>query len=309
MTEPDKQLPAETEPAKNERPFIDPGWYRDLSNEDYHGSFGFSSSQIKTLLEQTPAHLKHKMVHPKDQTDNMLLGTVLHTLVLEPDHFAAEFVVAPEINKRTKAGKAEWEEFSAIAAEAGQQVITAAMLGKAMAMRESVLAQPMAAALLADTTNESSIYWWYNSMDPDDSDRYKIMCKVRPDSLGVAHPVVMDLKSCADASYSGFQRAILNFGYHVSAAMYLEGVNQCDELLSEIGHFAYTKFVFICAESEPPYLPAVYELSPEFLELGKQQYRRGIRILKHGIEQDWPGFASEVRTIEPPGWANRLFIV
>ena len=59
------------EPVKEEaesqeatkRPFIEAGWYRDLSNEAYHGSFGYSSSGLKILIEHTPAHLVYPMAH------------------------------------------------------------------------------------------------------------------------------------------------------------------------------------------------------------------------------------------------------
>ena len=64
-----------------------------------------------------------------------------------------------------------------------------------------------------------------------------LMMKVRPDGLCKNYPVIVDLKTTADASYSGFQRSVERFGYHVSAAMYMEGVNQCKPLLEEMRHF------------------------------------------------------------------------
>lgn len=296
-------------PQRN-RPFIEPGWYRELSNDDYHGSFGFSSSQVKTLVEQTPAHLRHGMGQSKAETDNMLLGTLVHTLVLEPQGFASEFVVAPEgINKRTKAGREEWAAFEDAAAKSCLRVITQSMLDKASAMAASVLSHPTASILLSDVIPESSVYWWYESMDPDDYDDYSLMLKVRPDAISQAHPVIIDLKSTADGSISGFQRAIQNFHYDLSAAMYLEGVNQCKGMLKEIGYLAYTKFVFVCVENFAPYLVSVYEISPEYLELGKLKYRRALRVLQHGIQNDWPGFPPEVRVIEPPGYAKYAFTV
>jgi hypothetical protein len=146
-------------------------------------------------------------------------------------------------------------------------------------------------------------------MDPDDDTEYKTMLKVRPDAISRAHSVIIDLKTTADGSYSGFQKSIQNFYYHMSAAMYLEGVNQCKPLLNELGHFAYTKFVFICVESAPPYLTSVYELSPEYIDIGKALYRRALHDLRRGQEQEWPGYPDEVRIIEPPPWGNRIPIV
>ena len=289
------------------RPFIEPGWYRDMSNEDYHGSFGFSSSQLKVLIEKTPAHLLQSFSDKKHPTDNMNLGTAVHTLVLEPEKFEDEIAVMPVLNLRTKDGRAQRDNFEAD--NVGKTTIKESDLPKALAMAESVRSHPMAALLLEDIVVESSVYWWYRSMDPDDDSQYKSMLKVRPDALSVAHPVIIDLKTRADASYSGFIKAIQNFYYHVSAAMYLEGVNQCRELLSDIGYFAYTKFVFVCVENTPPYCTALYELPPEYLDLGKTLYRRSLRTLRTGLEEDWPGYPEEIRMIEPPSWASRGFVV
>lgn len=295
------------EKESGKRPFIEPGWYKDLGNEEYHGSFGVSSSQLKTLIEQTPAHLLYQMGHPKESTANMALGTAVHSLVLEPGQFDADIAVAPLVNKRTNAGKQEWSDF--VASSGDKAVITEVQYEQAKLMAESVRNHPIAGRLLEDIVPESSVYWWYRSMDADDDTKYKQLLKVRPDALSRAYPVVMDLKTTADGSYSGFVKSIQNFNYHVSAAMYLEGINQCKPLLEEMRHFAYTKFIFICVENFPPYLTSAYDLSPEYLDIGKTLYRRSLRTLRDGQENDWPGYPDEVRIIEPPGWANRMHIV
>lgn len=293
------------EPAR--RPFIEPGWYKNLSNGEYHGSFGISSSQLKMLAEHTPAHLKHAMAVHREPTPSMMLGTAVHSLVLEPDQFDNDVVVAPVVDKRTKIGKELWAEFEA--GSAGKAIINESQYEQAKAMAESVHSHPIAGALLDDIVVESSVYWWYRSMDPDDPTKYKEMLKVRPDAICRKYPAIIDLKSTADGTYSGFIKSIQNFYYHVSAAMYLEGVNQCKPLLEELRHFAYTKFIFVCVENTAPYLTSVYELSPEYLDIGKALYRRGLYALRHGRENDWPGFPDEVRIIEPPGWASRSFVV
>lgn len=289
------------------RPFIEPGWHRDLGNDEYHGSMGFSSTQLKKLIEQTPAHLKQSFSEPHETTATKELGTAFHTLTLEPEKFDQDVAVIPELNLRTLAGKAAKEAFLKL--HGGKAIITEDQLKKAKLMAESARSHPYAGILLQDIIRESSIYWWYRSMDPDDDSKYKTMLKVRPDAIPRGHSVLIDLKSCVDGSYTGFMKAINNYYYHVSAAMYLEGVNQCKPLLEQMRHFAYTKFIFICVENTAPYLTSVYELSPEYLEIGKILYRNTLRSLRDGLENDWPGFPEEIRVIEPPGWARRGHIV
>ncbi len=294
-------------PEVKQRTQYAPGWYKDLSNEEYHGSAGYSSSKLKMLIEQTPAHLKHSFGVQTEPTENMLLGTAAHALVLEPEKFATEFAVSEKFDGRTNAGKAGKAAFEA--SNFGKTIITQATFDKAQAMADSVLTHPIASLLVSDVIAESSVYWWYKSMDADDDSKYKTMVKVRPDALCRAYPVIVDLKTTVDGSYTGFIKSIQNFYYHVSAAMYLEGCNQCKPLLEEMGRMAFNKFVFVCVENTAPYLTSVYELSPEYLEIGKLLYRRALRTLREGHEADWPGYPDEVRVIEPPGWAQRGYVV
>lgn len=291
----------------DDRPRFDAGWYPDLTNDEYHASSGFSSSQVKKLLSQTPAHLRASFSLANEPSPQMRLGTAVHTLVLEPDKFDAEIAVEPKLNKRTKAGKAEAEAFAADAA--GKTIITPEQAEQAHYMADSVMSHPVAGVLFSDGRAEQSVYFWYDSTDPDDDSRYRTMCKVRPDWLCDAYPVIVDLKTAADATYSGFQKAVQNFGYHVSAAMYLQGVNQAKDLLSHMGHFAYNKFVFVVVEPQPPYACAVYEMSADYLEIGKTLFRRAMLELQRGIDKNWPGFPEDIRVLDPPPWANRAHII
>jgi len=293
---------------KAQRRHMEPGWYRDIPDEEYHrGTTGWSSSQLKTLLEQTPAHLRHDMAAPSEDTKSTALGGAVHAALLQPHRYDDLVAVLPELNLRRPAEREIRDQF--YAEHAGKSIITQAQAETAEKMIASVRAHPMAAALLSDIVPESSVYWWYRSMDPDDDEQYRQMLKVRPDALSIAHPVIVDLKTAIDASYTAFIRAVMRHYYHVSAAMYLEGVNQCKPLLEELRHFAYTKFVFVVVENEEPHPTAVYELSQEFLDIGKALYRRAVRTLRDGIAQDWPAYPEDIRIIEPPPWANRGHIV
>lgn len=293
-----------------QRPQYAPGWYRDLTNEEYHGSSGYSSSQIKTLIEQTPAHLKLSFSKKNESTPTQAMGSALHTMVLEPWKKDDEIAISPVFNRRTNTGKDDEKAFLEL--NAGKAIITEPVFKEVELMAKSVREHPYAGALLEDIVRESSVYWWYRTMDNDEiesGEKFKQMLKVRPDAIPRGHCVLLDLKSTRDASYTGFTKQILNYGYHVSAAMYLEGVNQCRPLLDEMQRMAFNKFLFICVENFPPYLATVYELSPAFLDLGKSVYRHMMRKLRDGIENDWPGYPEEIRIIEPPTWASRGFVV
>lgn len=287
-----------------ERPFFAPGWYRSLSNTEYHNSAGVSSSQLKKLCERTGSHLKH--AQPMEQTVSMALGTAVHTLVLEPDQ-GDQVVCMPEFNLRTKAGRAGRDEFALM--HRGRTVLNAEHYDRAHAMAEAIDSHETAHTLLQDVIAESSVFWWHHNRGEYTDPADRLMLKVRPDAVSRSHDVVIDLKSCADASYSGFIRSVQNYYYHFSAAMYLEGVNQCEPLLSATGNAEFKKFVFICVENVEPYLVAIYELSPDYLELGRTLFARAVTKYIDAQREGFPGYPRDVRVLEPPPWARNTWIV
>ena len=305
------------------RELIQPGWHPDIPNEVYHKSNGVSSSTLKTLMEQTPAHLKYYRNHPKPPTKNMKLGTAVHSLVLEPHKFKEDIAVEPSGKKKPTAAQlnakngptektleliAFWEKF-ALESE-GKTVITEAQYEKAKAMAKRVREHPVIGLLVNDLIVESSIYQWYKSMDPDDGTQYQEMLKVRPDGIPRPYPgVLLDLKSCADGSFTGFEQAMRRFYYHLSASMYMELCNQCWELLDFMKIHAFTKFVFVCVENEAPYEVSAYEFSPKFREAGARVFRTAMYRYHKGKEAEWPGYPEEIRMIEPTKAVDYGFIV
>ncbi|MGQ0455113.1 hypothetical protein ACT4UM_27655 [Bacillus sp. SS-TM] len=71
------------------------------------------------------------------------LGTAFHCRVLEPEEFSNRFIVAPEFNRRTNAGKEEEKAFLMECASTGKTVITAEEGRKIELMYQSVMALPL----------------------------------------------------------------------------------------------------------------------------------------------------------------------
>lgn len=289
------------------RPFYDPGFYRNLTNKQYHGSMGTSSSRLKTLLDKTARHYEYGLTVSEDPTAATELGSAFHTLTLEPENFDNAIVVLPELNLRKPDHRAE--KLRIIQENPEKAIITLDQLAKAKRMADAARSDPLASVLLSDIVAESSVYWWYKSTDPDDDTHYREMVKVRPDALNPAHRFVIDLKSTNDPTYSSFQRTILNYYYHMSAAMYLEGVNQCQQLLDETRCSRYMRFIWIVVESDEPHTVAVYEASPKWMEIGKFLFRQAMWRLFKGRAENWPAFPDEIMLIEPPTWAERFHII
>lgn len=75
-----------------------------MTNAQYHAAEGVSKSDLD-LVHISPAHYKARKGNTA-QTPAMLIGSALHKLVLEQESFDKEFAVLPEIDRRTKEGKA-----------------------------------------------------------------------------------------------------------------------------------------------------------------------------------------------------------
>lgn len=78
------------------------------------------------------------------KTKTLDLGTAFHCRVLEPEEFSNRFIVAPEFNRRTSAGKEE-KAFLMECASFRKTVITAEEGRKIELMYQSVMALPLGA--------------------------------------------------------------------------------------------------------------------------------------------------------------------
>lgn len=191
------------------------GIYYDVPNPVYHSGPGVSKSQLDDIAI-SPALLLWRQNAPVDteKLKALDMGSALHCVLLEPAEFDKRFIIAPEFNRRTNAGKAEEAEFLEACANTGKTVMDAEQGRKLNLMRESAMAHLGARWLLeSDGHCESSIYW--NDQETDE------LCRIRPDKFLTTHPLIVDVKKVADMSR--FSRHIEEFRYHVQAAMYCEG--------------------------------------------------------------------------------------
>lgn len=75
------------------------------------GDFTLSYSSISAFDVSPRAFIAYK-VRERKETDAMLLGTVVHCLILEPDTFYSRFAVGPNADASTAEGKNDWARFA-----------------------------------------------------------------------------------------------------------------------------------------------------------------------------------------------------
>jgi PDDEXK-like domain of unknown function (DUF3799) len=270
-----------------------PGLYAGLTNEEYHGGAGISKSGLD-LIARSPLHYWQRYINPErepvEPTAAMKLGTAIHTAVLEPGEFKRRHHVAPQVDRRTKDGKAAWEAALAEAEEAGADLISASDYDTCMRISEQVNSHPTARKLFGTVGQaETSIYW----IDRETG----VLCKCRPDWL--AMPMIVDLKSTDDASAQGFQRSAWNYRYWVQAAWYMDGIEQATGQRPDA-------FVFAAFEKTAPHACAFYFAEQAMLDMGRAEYRKLLRIYADCMETGrWPGYDTTVQPLGIPLWAAK----
>jgi exodeoxyribonuclease VIII len=259
-----------------------------LTNEDYHRLKAVSPSQIK-VLGRSPLHYFDQFLaedrEKREPTPAMLMGTALHTAVLEPDLWSATIAVPPHsFDRRTKAGKelaAEFERESA-----GKIVLSPEDADQVRRMADAVRKHPAAGFLLELPGRCEASYTW---TDPATG----LECKTRPDWHSEDGRIVVDVKTCRDASRAEFAKSIANLDYHVQAAW-----NQ-----SAIGA---EQFITIAVENVRPFAVAVYPASGGMIAAGMRRIEAAMTLLAEcHASGRWPGYGDLVaEPIELPGWCR-----
>lgn len=264
------------------------GLYKDVHESVYRSLPAASYSTLKGFAK-TPAHARERMVHPKPSTPAQELGRATHLAILEPNRFSLEYVAAPDVDRRTKAGKAEWAAFDAEHPDA--TLLKPEDFAACCSMRDAIWAHPLASAILGSQgMREVSAVW----QDVDTGE----WCKARPDLLcrWDGRSVIVDVKSTKDASPFWFGRDANRFHYDSQLAFYKMG-------LAAIAP-ADRGAVIVAIENEAPFAIGVYAVPVDVLELGS---RKAARWLKTYAEckkaESWPGYPVELMNLEIPTYA------
>lgn len=208
--------------------------------------------------------------------------------MLEPLRYAEEYVIAPQVDRRTKDGKETWAAFVEECEAKGRTVISAEDHRVCMAISDRLNKHPAASVLFRSGAPELSMFW-------EDAET-GVTCKCRPDWL-IKRTAIIDVKSTTDASASGFSRAVANYEYHMQAAWYLDGVRAC------LGDDAPAAFIFAAFEKDAPHAVAFYNADKDMIDLGRREYRRRLAIYAACKRSNvWPGYDPSITSLSLPAW-------
>lgn len=258
---------------------------KDLPAEDYHAD----PSVSKHRLDLVRRSINHYLHPPKFDSPALEFGTWAHSIVLEPDDFAARLVEVDVKGKTTKTFKE-----AKAAAPPGSFVMTSQELHQLQQLAAAVKRHPIAEEMLAPDAPGALIepsFFWKDT-------RTQIDCKCRPDY--VCDRWIVDFKTCQTAAAKDFERDAAKYRYHVQAAWYSHGV-------SMVTGEHPKRFLFVAVEKRPPYGVAIFEYHPEALNIALADALIDLQKIANyraNSKTAWTGYPLTIQKLNLPRWAH-----
>lgn len=253
------------------------------TDEQYAAIDAVNWSTLKRL-EVSPLWLQWCAEHPQPDTTAYALGRAAHCAILEPGEFDARYAVRPDVDGRTKAGKAalaEWDPGERDVLRADDMVIVERCAA-------AVVAHGVAREALSGGRAEVVAQW------VDEPTR--LACKGRIDYLTTR---VVDLKTTRRQTTREFARDASAMLYHGQIAFYHDGAIAAGLLPPDA-----PAPLLVAVQTVEPYDVAVYEYTDAALAAGRALYRR--LLDQYGACGDadwWPGIAPDIVPLDVERWA------
>ena len=210
--------------------------WSEISDEQYFTCYNsyLSSTDIRRIL-RSPAHYKNPQII---DSPALAFGSLAHAFVLLPADAEARYRPRADVDGRTKEGKAvrDWE--ASLAAQQGIQFVSRADYDAAVSIASSIRTHLGASSLFTSGVAEVS-----GILDGF----CDINVRIKPDYRTDGY--IVDLKSCVDARPDPFVRSVVNFGYDVQAALYVDVAQAIDGKKRD--------FYWVAVEKDAPYAVAV----------------------------------------------------
>lgn len=271
----------------------DATWW-DVPESEYHADFSRVSHH---MLEEFRASVPRycglyvaRTIPSPPPTAAMILGGALHCLLLEPTEFASRFVVPPKCDKRTKAGKARWQEFLDDTAGLGLRHLDADDYELVQAMRSGVMENGYARDMVASTGKPERAIRWTD---------HGVLRRGKPDKVNDAGLVIDPKTTDGELTPAAWGATVAKYGLHRQAATYLDVVN---ELMPDVGA---GPFVWLVISKKPPHETAVYCANESMLAIARNEIAASLAELKDRTDSNnWSSrFAGKILECELPRWA------
>lgn len=266
-----------------------PGGPYDVDEHSYHADrTALSSSGARTLATSCPARYLYEREHGRPDTPAFEFGRAYHSMVLG----SGPPVI--EINAKTRGTIAETR-----ARAAGQIPLITKDYQRAEGMLRELRAHPIAGPLFARPGRAEQTFVAHIT---------GVICRVRvdwmPDVPVGGRPILVDLKTTANAEPAAFAKSMANYGYHQQGAFYTDAVAEA------LGLDTPPRFVLVAQEKDPPHLITIAEPDDEALAWGRELNRHALHTYARCTTVgEWPGYEAQlppedggIARLTLPGW-------
>lgn len=261
------------------------GVFPGLSEAEYRAAPGIGQSLLKAFdAEPTPTHFIESLTRPKEVTEAMEFGTILHTAILQPERLNEAYYVKPEPWDGRKTECKQWKS-----AHHDRPIIDKEQEASIPKIVATVASLPVAGDIIRTGQKEVSFF------KRDEETGLLLKCRVdaiATDTDGLTH--IADLKKVrrgyATATRFGTQCADLGYDIQCYSYLHITGAS---------------RFIFVAMEEEAPFEAETWELDAEDIISGCAKYRkillRYAECLNTGL---WPGYTKAVKRLKLPAWAK-----
>lgn len=239
-----------------------------MTDAEYAALPGMRRSDLFRIA-QSPAHFKYYVENPQPETPALTFGRALHELVLTPKTWRDHYAVMPDIDRRTKDGKVQYETFVQYEAK-GRTVISQIDFDVMHEMKVALVQDRFANALLFsdDSYDHEHVFTWTDRQTDEP-------CKVKVDALATFNgkPYIVDYKTTASCEGRAFERSVKKYGYKLQAGMYTEALWYDKQ--DEYG------FIFVAQEKTPPYAVRCYIANDDFICEGTDEFHELMGLYKY----------------------------
>ena len=216
-------------------------------------------------------------------------GSLIDALV-SGESFSSRFVLVPETYPDAKTGKPKPWNFNATYCDEwrtqheGKQLIKAAKWHDAEAAHKILLSDKQIASLIECSKRQVMFTAQYDDADTGLTIAVKGLIDFAPSADSDFGRCLADLKTCNTAAPFAWAKSVFEYGYHVQAAMYLDGWNKATgESRDDFRH--------ILQESFAPWEVGKRWLTTDFIAIGRAKYKEALKRYCRALKDDeWEGY-------------------
>ena len=266
------------------------GIYDELDNEEYHSTPDQSATNFRDFMGWCGEGAMENKTNSKKQTKEMFEGDLIHHKIEYKEH-ESQFALAPDVDRRTKAGKATFAEF-----EAGlghRKAITEAQLKMADGCMERVWSDPDARLFLENGKMERSGF----------CEIMGVPVKARPD-IDCSHipasdnfPALVDIKTrkVRGANEDAWLKDFYHTGLYIQAGLQIL-------VWRELG-YQVDEYFHLLVERGSPYCVNVIKLPTAWKTVCILQVHNAIEKWKSWLSNGSPkSYGLEMKTLAFPEW-------